>query len=121
MKKKIYCLIAIVSIVNFSFGQDAEIISGKINSDKYSVEIPAEFKSELTFKSDSPEFSIHKHYFNEIEGYVTVIADSKDKVVSVTLPSTISEARLRDIVKCFKNAFWGDGGGWSGFWGCVVN
>ncbi len=121
MKKLLLGIFATVLFTNFASAQDAEIISGKINAKSFSAEIPIEFKSDLMYKSGSEEFVIHKHYFEELKGYMTVITDSKDKVVAVTLPTLTSEARLRDIVKCFKKAFWGDGGGWGGFWDCVVN
>lgn len=121
MKKLVFSFLATVLLVSFGSAQDAEIISGKINANSSSVDIPAELKSDVTYKSNSEEFVVHKHYYTELKGYITVITDSKDKVVAVTLPITTSEARFRAIVKCFKKAFWGDGGGWNGFWDCVLN
>lgn len=121
MKKLVFSFLATVLFASFGSAQDAEIISGKINTNSSSVDIPKELKSDLTYKLNSEEFVVHKHYYEELKGNITVITDSKDNVVAVTLPVSTSEARLRDIVKCFKNAFWGNGGGWGGFWDCVVN
>jgi hypothetical protein len=121
MKNIIFGLFATLFVSNFASAQDAEIISGKINTSTYSIDVPIELKSDLTYKINSEEFVIHKHYYAELKGTITVITDSKDKVVAVTLPTTTSEARLRDIGKCFKSAFWGEGTGWGGFWDCVVN
>lgn len=121
MKKTLLCLLVTVLFVNYTSAQDADIVSGKINTNSSSIDIPAELKSDLTYKTNSEEFVVHKHYYTELKGYITVITDSKNKVVAVTLPTTTSESRLRDIGKCFKNAFWGEGTGWGGFWGCVVN
>jgi hypothetical protein len=121
MKKLVLGVIATVLFANFASAQDADIVSGKISSKSFTADIPIELKSDVVYKSESEEFVIHKHYYADLKGYITVITDSRDKVVAVTLPTTTSEARLRDVVKCFKNAFWGDGTGWSGFWDCVVN
>lgn len=121
MKNLLFVLLTSVVFSNFVYSQDADIISGKINTNKASFEIPADLKSNLTYKANSEEFVIHKHYYEELKGSITVITDSNDKVVAVTLPVSTSEARLRDIVKCFKAAFWGNGGGWDGFWDCVLN
>ena len=121
MKKLLFGLLATLFMANLSFAQDSEIVSGKINANTMSVDIPLEIKSNLIYKTNSEEFIIHKHYYTEIKGYVTIITDSKNQVVAVTLPVGTSTEKVRGIGKCFKNAFWGDGGGWNGFWDCVVN
>ena len=121
MKKLLFGLIATVLFSSASLAQDAEIVSGKINANTTSVDIPSELKSDLNYKTNSEEFITHKHYYVAIKGDITIITDSKNQIVAVTLPVGTSEEKVRGIVKCFKNAFWGDGGGWSGFWDCVVN
>ena len=120
MKKLILGMFATVLFSTFASAQDAEIISGKINSGKTSADIPTELKSDLIYKANSSEFVVHKHYYEDIKGDITVITDSNDRVVAVTLPTETSEEKARSIVKCFKNAFWGEGSGWSGFWDCVI-
>ena len=121
MKKLVLGLLATVLFLNFTSAQDTEIISGKINSKEYTVDLPSELRSDLEYKSESQEFIIYKHYYTELKGYITIITDSNDRVVAIALPTTTSEARFRNIVKCIKNAFWGNGSGWGGYWDCVVN
>lgn len=121
MKKLVFGLLATVLFANILSAQDGDIVSGKINANTFSIDIPSEFKSNVVYKSESEEFVIHKHYFSDLKGYMTVITDSNEKVVAVTLPTTTTAERIRKIGKCFKRAFWGEGTGWSGFWDCVVN
>jgi hypothetical protein len=123
MKKLIFGLIATAIFSFTSFAQERIIISGKISTNSFSLDIPLEVKSNLKYQVDSYEFTITERYIENLKGYVTIITDSKNNVVAVTLPPATTFERARSIGKCFTTGFWSNEGGtgWPGFWNCLVN
>lgn len=119
MKNFFLCLMVLLF---FSFrvqAQEVKIVSGLISSGMYQTEIPEEVQSKLTYENQKQEFIRHTRYCDNLKGEISIVTDSKDRIVAVTVPYGTSVERLRDIAKCFKRAFWGEGTGWGGFWDCL--
>jgi hypothetical protein len=120
MKNLLFSLIANVLIMPICKGQESKIISGKITIGSTITEIPGEIKSDLEYIIDSSDFIKHERFAENLGGYVTVISDNRDKIVAVVFPVTSATSKMNPL-KCFKTNFWGSGGGWSGFWDCILN
>lgn len=119
MKKLLFGLIATVMFFEISSAQENKIISGKISSGTTTSDLPLELKSALTYKINSQEFTTHQHYDKGLNGNITIIVDSKNLIVGITLPLDTSTEKIASIGKCLKNSFWGNGSGWDGFWDCI--
>lgn len=122
MKKLVFGIITILSFSTL-FAQESEILSGKISTNKFSIDIPSEVRSNLVYGTNSFEFTKTERYISELKGSIIIITDSKNYIVAVVLPSSTSEERAKSIGNCFTSGFWNSAGGtgWSGFWKCLVN
>lgn len=119
MKNFLFSLLATVFFSNFFFAQEMKIVSGKISSGIESIDLPVEVKSDHVFKTESTEFTKHVRYSETLKGEVLIVTDSKDKIVAITVPSTTSMERIKNIFKCVKEAIWGTSG--MGFWDCMLS
>ena len=94
MKKAFFGLLATFLLANLGTAQEAKIISGKISSSTEMIEIPENLKSDLDFKENSSEFIIYQRFSDEFKTKITLVTDSKDKIVCVSLPTPVSAERL---------------------------
>jgi hypothetical protein len=121
MKKLNYVFITMIMFCGSTlFAQEKVTEIGKISSGESSLEIPTEIKSKLNYDQKSSEFVRYEVYSEKLQGSLIFILDSKNYLVSATIPNGNEEAFSR-IGSCFKQSFWGlDGGGWSSFLGCCL-
>ena len=115
MKKFIFGLIATVM---FGFvGNAQNVISGKISNGKDVIDLPQEVVSSLKYDIKSDEFSTISKYSKTYQGIVYLVVDTKNLIVGVVLPPTVSKAAMGPILNCFKDCNRG-GGSESGAWLC---
>jgi hypothetical protein len=107
----------------FSFVGNAQSLNGKISSGNVTIDIPLEVVSELKFDSKSQEFTKYIKYSEKLNGEVVLIMDSKNKLVSISLPLGLSKVGLGPIGKCLRDCMGGgssESGAWLCYWVCVT-
>ena len=121
MKKLFFGLIATVMLCSSVNAQKIE--SGKISNGKESIDIPKEVVSELKYVENSSDFTTITKFSKSYDGNITLIVDSKNKVVAVVYPPSVSTSKLGPIGRCFKGCNAGgssESGAWLCYWVCIT-
>lgn len=97
MKKIFFGIIATVFMCLNATAQENKIVSGKISVGGELIDLPKEVKSELEYKQNSSEFIKYERYSEEFKGIV--VTDSKNNIVSITLPPETPTEKMNNQYK----------------------